>query len=984
MDAECVKKECCLDCRICLNSFNSPEEFADHLRTSHCSQEGGSFVCLYGENRVCPSLPVEGVSDADYERHIYKHHIYIRSKYQRHKRQASVMSTCSDQSLDDKWNVYSASQNLAAVLNNPHKIKQKDFFTKLWGEGFIEVSHVPDPPYLPTITKQHFDPYLKKLLKRYRRRSKLPKNRSNDPSQVEISPSLSSSKLQSLEKLTFEVPDIFLKSKFDLSCADTFNFVFPHIAECIRPEQSSTEIVPGKTNSPSNRPKLLQERLTHYLDMVEVQIAKQVSSKSDAFFHTMTSHDALMENLGQTITKVRTLRGKIQSIDKSLVTDSLKILKGIRSRNNYCLVLRKLKIMATVYQTQPTVKLLLSTPDYVAALDLIYTTKHLLNNELAGIHCFRHLSSELNEVIKMIDALMTGEMERYATTDLNRPLLESEIQTIEKDKLLCIIMGMLRRQCFSFVDCYWRESYATIKATIKQAVIEIVAESDSPIIRNGNEHLNDALTLDEQLKLLTVEEWVALLHNTATSLIVLLKRIKSAYDVMVKAVRICTDNISSSSSDDGSLSSQKESIITHESEYFLDEENLKIIKNKLSHLITSACQYVSERYAHLLSKRSLTDNVDKMNGKQSNAFKTTTATNWLAEQATLGQLNQVRKYVDELYDACLSLNPNDNVPMALKSAFKTEATKFMKKFHEDRLKKIDMILDTESWREAQVPVEFQSLVNQIIELGKFTTYKVDTKSNISNKPADILYIGKEKFVVIGTVLMLINVISEYCVRAEDITLSAQCLLRYLAELLQLFNRKSCKLVLGGEALSERTGLKKITSSNLALLMRALQLLLKLVPQIKNHFRNLLPPDSQQTISCLDRVSDELHLHVKDISVKMLSIPSQIIATELKNWEAKPPVPSKAFQNLSKTLKKMHEVISGILTDNDVHDLYRKINVKFKEVLRERIVKMNIVNDGGPQHGVVTTELFFYLQDLKKIGALPENELIESSMNDLWS
>lgn len=87
-------------------------------------------------------------------------------------------------------------------------------------------------------------------------------------------------------------------------------------------------------------------------------------------------------------------------------------------------------------------------------------------------------------------------------------------------------MGMLRRQCFSFVDCYWRESYATIKATIKQAVIEIVAESDSPIIRNGSEHLNDGLTLDDQLKLLTVDEWVALLQNTAKSLIILLKRIK--------------------------------------------------------------------------------------------------------------------------------------------------------------------------------------------------------------------------------------------------------------------------------------------------------------------------------------------------------------------------------------------------------------------------------------------------------------------------
>ncbi len=86
-----------------------------------------------------------------------------------------------------------------------------------------------------------------------------------------------------------------------------------------------------------------------------------------------------------------------------------------------------------------------------------------------------------------------------------------------------------------------------------------------------------------------------------------------------------------------------------------------------------------------------------------------------------------------------------------------------------------------------------------------------------------------------TVLLLINVIAEYCVRAEEITLSAKCLLRYLVELLQLFNRKSCKLVLGGEAVSEKTGLKKITSSNLALLMRALQLLLCLIPLIRTHF-----------------------------------------------------------------------------------------------------------------------------------------------------
>lgn len=44
------------------------------MRDNHCSQEGGSFVCRYGYNGVCTSLPVEGVSDKDYEDHVMKHH----------------------------------------------------------------------------------------------------------------------------------------------------------------------------------------------------------------------------------------------------------------------------------------------------------------------------------------------------------------------------------------------------------------------------------------------------------------------------------------------------------------------------------------------------------------------------------------------------------------------------------------------------------------------------------------------------------------------------------------------------------------------------------------------------------------------------------------------------------------------------------------------------------------------------------------------
>jgi len=55
--------------------FRSPRDFCRHLRDYHCTREGGSFVCRYGMNGVCPSLPVEGVSDRDYEDHVARDHV---------------------------------------------------------------------------------------------------------------------------------------------------------------------------------------------------------------------------------------------------------------------------------------------------------------------------------------------------------------------------------------------------------------------------------------------------------------------------------------------------------------------------------------------------------------------------------------------------------------------------------------------------------------------------------------------------------------------------------------------------------------------------------------------------------------------------------------------------------------------------------------------------------------------------------------------
>lgn len=170
-----------------------------HLREKHSVVEGGSFVCRYGYNSVCNSLPVEGVSDSDYFHHVVKHHalLPVIPRYERGKlpveelrgkkndgnlfllspgdssetsgRKPSGSVGPAEPALesDGRWTLFSAKQNLATVLNDPNRGKQKDCFTKHWGPDFVEKTpdQVPKHPRLPDVDRSHFESYLKKIAK---------------------------------------------------------------------------------------------------------------------------------------------------------------------------------------------------------------------------------------------------------------------------------------------------------------------------------------------------------------------------------------------------------------------------------------------------------------------------------------------------------------------------------------------------------------------------------------------------------------------------------------------------------------------------------------------------------------------------------------------------------------------------------------------------------------------------------------------------
>lgn len=327
---------------------------------------------------------------------------------------------------------------------------------------------------------------------------------------------------------------------------------------------------------------------------------------------------------------------------------------------------------------------------------------------------------------------------------------------------------------------------------------------------------------------------------------------------------------------------------TGETEKFLTAEEHKQVERKLRDLLTSVCDYCHERLASLVSTQSEKQTV------------------------VASQINELSTIVEGFTELCEKICGRQSP--ALKAAFKIQAGNYVHKFHSQRKSKLTLLLDAECWKVARVPPEFQLLVDKLAACDVIRSLPGSpTEENHKvEEPANALRVGSQEYATVGTVLMLVRLVSEYCVCAYDLQLLAPVIGRNLAELLRTFNSRSCQLVLGAGAL-RTAGLKTITSANLALTSRSLQLVLWMISGVRAHFGAL----AGDALPTLDVVEKDIGHHIQQLETKILSIMNTLLSDHLNEWDAKPPVPSKAYRNISRQLMKLHEAVSPILPEEQV-------------------------------------------------------------------
>ena len=211
----------------------------------------------------------------------------------------------------------------------------------------------------------------------------------------------------------------------------------------------------------------------------------------------------------------------------------------------------------------------------------------------------------------------------------------------------------------------------------------------------------------------------------------------------------------------------------------------------------------------------------------------------------------------------------------------------MQKFHEERRSKLGAVLDSERWRPAEVTPDIQASIHRFLAI---TMANVTSSSSSSSAAAaaaaaaadtttttnnsaedrkDCVVVDGECFVAVGAALFFLPQMFEYCNCVENLPTAAPDLLTRLVELLKTFNSRTCQLVLGAGALP-LVGLKTISSRNLALASRSLQLIAFFIPRIKNHFDQKLPAKQKTMVKHFDQALKVI-LFISSIRIILLSI-----------------------------------------------------------------------------------------------------------------
>ena len=291
-------------------------------------------------------------------------------------------------------------------------------------------------------------------------------------------------------------------------------------------------------------------------------------------------------------------------------------------------------------------------------------------------------------------------------------------------------------------------------------------------------------------------------------------------------------------------------------------------------------------------------------------------------------------------------------------------------------------MENEKWKKSVITRE------EIIKLHEILSGRmVEEMVLVNNGNAEVeVIIDGEKHIFVDSVISLLEVLSDYCHLADHIPKAKTEVGLKIAELLKLFNSRTCQLVLGAGAVSI-AGLKTITIRNLGVTLRSLNLVAKILPVVRQHLLNpskdLTEKQRVNLAKHFDSADKDYREHQGEIERKIIQIVDDALTQQLENWQLQPPVPSPSFQSIGKQLTKFYEAIHDIIPPTKISNIFKTIHLTFLSRVSDKLEAGEGIADTSPTRCLVMSELIFYRENLKYLDVVAEEMLSNDALAVVW-
>jgi len=140
------------------------------------------------------------------------------------------------------------------------------------------------------------------------------------------------------------IPNVYFDENFRLENPRTFDIVSER-SEVVRPVRTRSGDDVNSTNGSLDAPQppgrkalatnaILQEKLSWYMDTVEVHLISSISTASTSFFAALGSIRELQSEASESVVKIKTLREDLKRLDDQMAVGGLKIVEMKRRREN--------------------------------------------------------------------------------------------------------------------------------------------------------------------------------------------------------------------------------------------------------------------------------------------------------------------------------------------------------------------------------------------------------------------------------------------------------------------------------------------------------------------------------------------------------------------------------------------------------------------------------------------------------------------------